>query len=105
MAERGVDVDHARLNRWVEKYSVAVASEARCRKALTGRSWRMDETYVKVKGRWTYLCRAIDKCGKPPTSYKASGPCEVWTWDITWMPGPVAGMFFYLYLIVDIFSR
>src|SRR5680860_1061235 len=42
---------------------------------------------------------------KPPTSYKAVGPCEVWTWDITWMPGPVAGMFFYLYLIVDIFSR
>jgi transposase InsO family protein len=42
---------------------------------------------------------------KPPASYKASGPCEVWTWDITWMPGPVAGMFFYLYLIVDIFSR
>ena len=42
---------------------------------------------------------------KPPTSYQASGPREVWTWDITWMPGPVAGMFFYLYLIVDIFSR
>ena len=42
---------------------------------------------------------------KPPTSHKASAPCEVWTWDITWMPGPVAGMFFYLYLIVDIFSR
>uniref|UniRef100_UPI001CBCFA3D IS3 family transposase n=1 Tax=Tateyamaria pelophila TaxID=328415 RepID=UPI001CBCFA3D len=42
---------------------------------------------------------------KPPTSFKAAGPCEVWTWDITWMPGPVAGMFFYLYLIVDIFSR
>ena len=42
---------------------------------------------------------------KPPTSYQATAPCEVWTWDITWMPGPVAGMFFYLYLIVDIFSR
>ena len=42
---------------------------------------------------------------KPPTSYKASARCEVWTWDITWMPGPIAGMFFYLYLIVDIFSR
>ena len=42
---------------------------------------------------------------KPPTSYQASAPCQVWTWDITWMPGPVAGMFFYLYLIVDIFSR
>ncbi len=42
---------------------------------------------------------------KPPTSYQASAPCQVWTWDITWMPGPIAGMFFYLYLIVDIFSR
>ena len=63
MAERGVDVDHATLNQWVEKYSVAVASEARCRKAPTGRFWRMDENYVKVKGRWTYLYRAIDKCG------------------------------------------
>ena len=42
---------------------------------------------------------------KPPASYKASAPCEVWTWDITWMPGPVLGTFFYLYLIVDIFSR
>lgn len=42
---------------------------------------------------------------KPPTSYQAVGPCEVWTWDITWMPGAVAGMFFYLYLIVDIYSR
>jgi len=42
---------------------------------------------------------------KPPASYKAGAPCEVWTWDVTWMPGPVAGMFFYLYLIGDIFSR
>jgi transposase len=42
---------------------------------------------------------------KLPASYKASAPCEVWTWDITWMPGPVVGMFLYLYLIVDIFSR
>jgi len=42
---------------------------------------------------------------KPPASYKASAPCEVWTWDITWMPGPVAGIFFYLYMIVDIYSR
>jgi transposase InsO family protein len=42
---------------------------------------------------------------KPPTSYRAAGPCQVWTRDITWLPGPIAGMFFYLYLIVDIFSR
>ena len=41
----------------------------------------------------------------PPASYQAGGPCEVWTWDITWMPGPIAGRFFYLYMIMDIFSR
>jgi transposase InsO family protein len=42
---------------------------------------------------------------KPPTSFEAKAPCQVWSWDITWLPGPVAGTFFYLYLIVDIFSR
>lgn len=42
---------------------------------------------------------------KAPTPYQATGPCQVWTWDITWLPGPVKGMFFYLYLIVDIYSR
>ena len=42
---------------------------------------------------------------KRPTSYQASAPCQVWTWDITCMSGPVAGMFFYLYLIVDIYSQ
>jgi putative transposase len=41
----------------------------------------------------------------PPTSFKAEAPCQVWSWDITWLPGPVLGMFFYLYLIVDIYSR
>lgn len=42
---------------------------------------------------------------RPPASFQAKGPCEVWSWDITWLPGPVPGMFFHLYLIVDIFSR
>jgi putative transposase len=42
---------------------------------------------------------------QPPTSHRARGPCEVWSWDITWMPGPIRGVFFYLYLILDIFSR
>ena len=64
MNERGVDVDHATLNRWVEKYASIIAEHAHRRKAPTGQSWRMDETYVKVKGRWTYLYRAINKCGK-----------------------------------------
>ncbi len=42
---------------------------------------------------------------KKPTTYSADGPCQVWTWDITYMKGPIAGVFFYLYLIIDIYSR
>lgn len=64
MAERGVTVDHATLNRWVEQYAGQVAEDARRRKRPTDRSWRMDETYIKVKGRWVYLYRAVDKFGK-----------------------------------------
>ena len=63
MQERGVDVDHATLNRWVIEYAPLVAEEAQKRKAPTSCSWRMDETYVKVKGRWTYQYRAVDKFG------------------------------------------
>ena len=64
MAERGVKVDHATLNRWVERYAGQVAEDARRRKRPTDRSWRMDETYIKVKGQWVYLYRAVDKLGK-----------------------------------------
>lgn len=42
---------------------------------------------------------------KQPTSYSATGPNQVWTWDITYLNGPVKGLFYYLYLIIDIFSR
>ena len=64
MAERGVDVDHATLNRWVIEYGPLLAEEAQKRKQQTASSWRMDETYIKVKGRWLYLYRAVDKFGK-----------------------------------------
>jgi putative transposase len=64
MAERGVPVDHATLNRWVVKYSPLIAAQAHRRKSAASSSWRMDETYIKVKGRWTYLYRAFDKHGK-----------------------------------------
>lgn len=63
IAERGVAVDSATLNRWVEKYAGAIADQAHRRKGLTCRSWRMDETYIKAKGKWTYLYRAVDKLG------------------------------------------
>ena len=64
MAERGVSVDHATLNRWVEKYSPEAARVAQKRKAKTAESWRMDETYVKVSGAWMYLYRAVDRDGQ-----------------------------------------
>ena len=64
MQERGVDVDHATLNRWVVEYGPLLAEEAQKRKQPTASSWRMDETYTKVKGRWMYLYRAVDKYGK-----------------------------------------
>ena len=63
MAERGVSVDHATLNRWVVRYSPLMAEEAKKRKQPVDGSWRMDETYIKVKGQWTYLYRAIDQYG------------------------------------------
>ena len=53
MAERGVLVDHATLNRWVVRYSPLIAAKAKKRKQSVARSWRMDETYIKVKGQWT----------------------------------------------------
>jgi transposase-like protein len=64
MAERGVAVDHATLNRWVVKYSPLIACRAHRRKSATSSSWRMDETYIQVKGKWTYFYRAVDKFGK-----------------------------------------
>jgi putative transposase len=64
MVERGVEVDHATLNRWVVKYAPLIAANAQARKRPTAVSWRMDETYIKVKGKWTYYYRAVDNTGK-----------------------------------------
>ena len=66
MAERGVQVDHATLNRWVVKYSPSIAKTAQQKKQPTAGSWRMDKTYIKVKGKWMYLYRTVDKHGKTP---------------------------------------
>ena len=64
MKERGVELDHATVQRWVVKYTPILEVEFRKRKKAVGTSWRMDETYIKVKGKWRYLYRAVDKEGK-----------------------------------------
>ena len=63
MLERGVKVDHTTIYRWVQAYSPEL--DKRCRRHLkpTNDSWRVDETYVKVKGVWKYLYRAVDSEG------------------------------------------
>ena len=63
MQERGVEVDHSTLNRWVVKYVPLLDEQFRARKRPVGSSWRMDETYVRIKGVWKYLYRAVDKAG------------------------------------------
>src|SRR5262245_18158025 len=59
--ERGVHVDHSTINRWVVKYSPPLEEAFHRRKRPVWLSWRMDETYIKVKGHWYYLYRAVDK--------------------------------------------
>ena len=64
MLERGMSVDHSTLNRWVIHYSPLLEEEFRKnKKSKVGGSWRMDETYIKIKGEWYYLYRAVDKEG------------------------------------------
>jgi putative transposase len=63
MEERGVEVDHSTLNRWVIKYVPLLEQVFRTRKRPVGGSWRMDETYMRVKDGRKYLYRAVDKTG------------------------------------------
>jgi transposase-like protein len=64
LAERGVEVDHVRVYRWVRRFTPLLADAARpCRHAV-GDRWQVDETYVKVAGHWRYVYRAIDQFGQ-----------------------------------------
>jgi putative transposase len=64
MEERGVSVDHSSINRWAIRFLPLLEKVLRRHKLAVGASWRMDETYIKVKGVWKYLYRAVDKQGK-----------------------------------------
>jgi len=64
MEERGVRLDHATIQRWVVKDSPWLEEAFHRRKRPVWVSWRMDETYIKIKGQWYYLYRAVDKTGQ-----------------------------------------
>jgi len=64
MEERGVFVDHSSINRWAIRFLPLLEKVFRKHKRPVSGSWRMDETYIKVKGAWKYLYRAVNKEGK-----------------------------------------
>ena len=64
MTERGVAVDHSTIYRWVQRFAPEMEKRLRCQWLRPqSRSWRIDETYIKVRGKWVYLYRALDKLG------------------------------------------
>src|SRR3954452_24657074 len=64
LLDRGVEVDHTTIFRWIQAYAAELEKRIRPHLRSSNGSWRVDETYVKVKGRWTYLYRAVDSRGQ-----------------------------------------
>ena len=64
MAERGLSLAHTTIMRWIQRYAPEFEKRWNRFARPVGQCWRVDETYVKIKGRWTYLYRAVDKEGK-----------------------------------------
>lgn len=60
---------------------------------------------LKEKAMQHHRGRSKKPCSKPISTHRATGPNQVWMWDITWIPGPAKGIYYYLYLILDLFSR
>src|SRR6266571_5756830 len=63
LKERGLEVDHTTVWHWVQRYGPELEERLRRHLKPTNKSWRVDETYIRVKGRWCYLYRAIDSTG------------------------------------------
>lgn len=64
MSERGLSVDHTTVFRWVQEYAPEIDKRSRPYQKKTNDSWRVDETYIKVRGKWMFLYRAVDSTGQ-----------------------------------------
>jgi transposase-like protein len=64
LVERGVDVDHVTVYRWVQRFTPLLANTARFGRHSPGDRWHVDETYVKINGVWQYVYRAVDQYGQ-----------------------------------------
>jgi IS6 family transposase len=64
MRERGLSLDHTTIYRWVQAYAPELEKRIRPHLRLTNDSYRVDETYIKIKGKWKYLYRAVDSTGQ-----------------------------------------
>ena len=64
LAERGIEVDHVTIYRWVQRFTPLLADAARFCRLAVGDRWFVDETYVKVPGQWRYVYRAVDQFGQ-----------------------------------------
>jgi transposase, IS6 family len=64
LADRGIQVDHTTLFRWIQAYAPELDKRMRPHLRMTNGSWRVDETYIRVKGEWVYLYRAVDAAGQ-----------------------------------------
>jgi IS6 family transposase len=69
LCERGIRVHHVTVYRWVQRFTVEFIEAARPCRRLPGDRWFVDETYVKISGRWTYLYRAVDQHGQVIDGY------------------------------------
>ena len=63
LAERGINVDHSTIWRWVQRYAPKLNDRQRQHLKPVNRFWRVDETYIRVKGEWCYLYRSVDSQG------------------------------------------
>jgi len=78
LAERGIEVDHVTLFRWVQRFTPILVEAAKPCRHMVGSSWFVDETYVKVSGSWRYVYRALDQYGQVWVPKTPSNP-STWT--------------------------